>query len=540
MATPLTKTMPLPGEKMLDWFEPPAGNLRTIVLLIVLAAVAFFFLMPLFNAPFERDQGTYATIARGWIHGYLPYRDLWDNKGPLLFLWYAASFLILGENTAAPRIAAALCAGISVPFLWGAARRLFGRREAALGSILFALSFANVYLQVTANAEIFMLLPLTAGFWAFAAGTKSKKNSWFLLSGIFNALAVFTRQSALLAFIGYGAWMAVIYARSPGERRRQIAAASAMAAGAVLGALPFVIYFGVHGALHDLWYAMFAFNLGWAADQSFLLKFVPPVFVEPGPLVGGLAFWIMAVAGVRCLWKRNDQASWLVISFLAFSEAAAQAMGKGSAHYSIQLLPGAAICAAFGFPQVIGWWKTGSGRRKVLFASAVCVTVAALLFAYTRPNAESRFLVQYTYRDYAYDAVDASAIAKAVAENSAPADCIYEWGRSSQIYFLAGRQPCSSWFYDRPYEVNKGIMTKIMKDLWARRPAVILITGEIPPPRELADLIKTEYRYAGRVKYAELYVRSSHSGLPDARGAWDSGRLAPGMAKSAALGSADA
>jgi len=473
--------------------------------LLFLGILIFLFLMPLFTAPFERDQGAYATVARGWLDGALPYRDLWDNKGPLLFLWYVVSFSLLGQNQEAPRMAAALAAALSVPFLWAATRMLFGRREAAVAAIIFALSFSNVYLQVTANSEVFMLLPMTAGFWAFTVGAQNNRNMWFLLSGFLTSLAVFTRQSAILTFIGYIGWLAITRLRRREIRSQQIRALAALTSGGVLGAFPFVIYFTMHHALYDLWYAMFGFNVGWVAEQSFWLKFVPPFFIEPGPVVGGLIFWIAAVLGCWKLWKRKDGPSWLVISLLAASEIAAQVMGKGSAHYSIQLLPGAAIAAVFGVPRILDYWKNGGRTLRAVLAGAGTVTILTLLFAYTRPTAESRFMMQYTFRDYANDAVDAPAIAKAVTARSAPGDCIYEWGRSSQIYFLADRQPCSRWLYDRPYESRKSMISEVVADLRKRKPSVLMVTGEIPVPPELSKLISEDYCYVGQVKYAKLY-----------------------------------
>lgn len=484
------------------------GRARTVLWLAFLAMLAFVLLMPLFEAPFERDQGTYATIARGWMDGALPYRDLWDNKGPLLFLWYVASFAGLGESIAAPRIAAALAAALSVPFVWSAAKRLFGPKEALLAAGLYALSFSNLYLQAAANAEIFMLLPMTAGFWAFAMGARDKGNLWYLVAGMLTSLSVFTRQSAIMTFGAYGAWLAGVYLKNPLERKRQIAAAGALALGAVSGALPFVVYFASHGLLYDLWFAMFGFNFGWAAEQSFWLKFVPPLFIEPGPLAGGLIFWVLALTGIWKLWQLKDRAAWLVLAYLAFSEAAAQAMGKGSAHYSIQLLPGAAIAAAFGLLHIQQWWRTGTRILKAGLAVAAAITLASILFVYLQPTARDRFMVQYTYRDYADDAVQAPAIARRVAGLSLPGECVYEWGRSSQIYFLAERHPCSRLFYNRPYEVDVSMAEEVMRDLRQRKPAVILITGDIAPPAELEKLLQNSYRDAGRVEYARLYART--------------------------------
>jgi 4-amino-4-deoxy-L-arabinose transferase-like glycosyltransferase len=484
---------------------PVSGGPRAAAHLLLPAVLIVLFLLPLFGAPFERDQGAYATIARGWMEGALPYRDLWDNKGPLLFLWYAASFSLFGETVAAPRIAAALAAALSLFFVRGAARRLYGERVARAAGWLYALSFANVYLQVTANAEVFMLLPLAAGFWAFAAGVRKGGGGWYLLAGLSTALAVFTRQSAVLAFGAWFAWLAVLFFRRPEERRRQGAAPAWLAAGAVLGALPFILYFGMRGGLGDLWFAMFGFNVAWVAEQSFWLKFVPPLFIEPGPLVGGLLFWVLSAAGVWRLVRQKNREGWLLLAFLAAAAAAAQAMGKGSAHYSIQLLPGAAIAGAFGIPVVRGWWASGRRRLRAALAAATLVTAAAVLFAYLQPTAEERFRVQYTWRDYADDALAAPAIAREVARLSAPGDPVYEWGRSSQIYFLADRRPASRWLYNRSYEVDASMLDEVMADLAARPPAVVLVTGEIPVPAPLAGLLASGYRPAGRVEYATLY-----------------------------------
>jgi hypothetical protein len=146
-------------------------------------------------------------------------------------------------------------------------------------------------------------------------------------------------------------------------------------------------------------------------------------------------------------------------------------------------------------------------------AAATAVMVAAAVFAYTRPTPADRFEVQYTYRDYAQDAIEAPAIAEAVEAMTEPGDYVYEWGRESEIYFLADRQPASRWLHNRPYSVDKSIMTEVIADLEEKRPAVILLTfegneyegaGNGPPP-ELAAFLARHYDEAGQVQYAKLY-----------------------------------
>lgn len=511
---------PQEQERWLSRLDPLAARglrarLLSIAALLALCALPLLFLTPMLNAPFEPDEGVYGTIARGWLHGAIPYRDLWDNKGPLLFLWYAASFLTLGESTLSPRIFAALAAGLSVPFVWAAARTLFDRRLATLAAALFALSFLNIYIQVAANAEVFMLLPLTSGLWAFAMGAKGGRLWWFLAAGVLTSLAVFTRQSALWTLIGYGAWLAVLFLRHREERPHLLRAGAALAAGALLAAIPFVVYFAAHDALYDLWYAMFAFNWFRAGESSFYMKLIPPIIGNPVPLVGGLVFWALAALGAWRLVLRGDRFAWLILTFLVTSEAAAQMMGRLFPHYSIQLMPGAALAGAFGLLYVWERWQEGRRLPAAFIVATAGVTVGAAAFLYSQPTAADRFEVQYWYRDNAQDAIVAPEIATAVEEMTRPGDYIYEWGKESEIYFLADRQPASRWLHKRAYKVDKSIIDEVIDDLEEKRPALILLTleeddlesGGYHPPAELAAYLDDHYRYAGRVVYADLYQR---------------------------------
>jgi hypothetical protein len=151
-------------------------------------------------------------------------------------------------------------------------------------------------------------------------------------------------------------------------------------------------------------------------------------------------------------------------------------------------------------------------------AGATAVMVAAAVFAYAQPTPADRFQVQYILtgwpaHDYAEDAIHAPEIAEAVEAMTEPGDYVYEWGRESEIYFLADRQPASRWLHNRPYSVDESIMGEVIADLEEKRPAVILLTSKLDepdaagqgPPSELAGFLARHYRFAGRVQYAELY-----------------------------------
>ena len=64
------------------------------VLCSVLALAIATTSSPLYAANFWTDSNLYFTIGRGMLEGLMPYRDLFDHKGPLIFLLYALGALV--------------------------------------------------------------------------------------------------------------------------------------------------------------------------------------------------------------------------------------------------------------------------------------------------------------------------------------------------------------------------------------------------------------------------------------------------------------
>jgi hypothetical protein len=506
----------------IERFPGSEGRKRLLfaALLIAVSALPVLLLMPLFNAPFERDQGLYGVIARGWMRGAVPYRDLWDNKGPLLFLWYVAAFKVLGVGVVAPRLFAALGTAAAVPFIWDSSRILFGQRKAFLAALFFAVAFGNPYLQANANAEILMLCPLAAGFWAFVRGSMGGRQFWFGAAGLFTGLAVLTKQTAIGPLGGYGIWLLVMAVRERQLRTRYVQSILLLSAGALVALIPFVIYFAVNGALYDFFYATVKFNIIFSGDNPIFLKIMPTLLLDPPSLFGGLVLWMLAIVGVIRLLKVRDRAAGLILTFALVSEIAAQFMGMMSAHYNVGLVPAAAILGAVGFDVVYDAWR--ENRRRLGYGAMACglASIGICSFLYAHPTSTDRFLVQYTYRDYAYRSVDAQMIADKVEELTAPDDYVYDFGRQSDIYFLANREPASRWVQERAYGIDPTMMDEVLKDLESKQPKLILLTFECTPtardfegceagpPQPLKDYLAAHYRYYGKVDYADFYLRT--------------------------------
>src|SRR5207249_219985 len=197
----------------------------------------------------------------------LPYRDAFDNKPPLVFGWYALSFLIFGQNVWAPRLVAALLVSLTTFLVYVQGRLLFSRREALLAALAFALSIGVATFGTNANTEYFMLLPLVAGLVTFTLGHQTGRLRWFLLSGVLNGIAIMTKEVSLFNLGFLVLW--TLYPAWRGElTRRHLAVVGLLFLGCSLAVILIVLPFVALGAFTDFWDAAVVYTLHYVGDRS--------------------------------------------------------------------------------------------------------------------------------------------------------------------------------------------------------------------------------------------------------------------------------
>lgn len=64
-------------------------SVSSFILLTICSMTSFLF--PIHN---RVDQNCFMTIGKGIIYGQVPYRDLFDHKGPIIYFMHAAAALI--------------------------------------------------------------------------------------------------------------------------------------------------------------------------------------------------------------------------------------------------------------------------------------------------------------------------------------------------------------------------------------------------------------------------------------------------------------
>ena len=239
---------------------PALFALLCAVLALLIASAS----SPLYAANFWTDTNIYFTIGRGMTQGLMPYRDLFDHKGPLLFMLYALGALISRTSfigvfaLEAMSLAAALYAG------WRTVR-LFGEGRLTLLSmpILAAVACCCTAFTQGGSAEEFTLPALAAGVYlTLAVMTQPEARTGRRMLG-FGAAAgwVFLiKYTDIGLFVGLGVCLLAFCWRRYGLGRA-LTAAGQMLLGALLLCAPVAAYLAANGALASCVEVYFVQNL---------------------------------------------------------------------------------------------------------------------------------------------------------------------------------------------------------------------------------------------------------------------------------------
>lgn len=470
---------------------------RSLVFFVPLLA----YLVPLLGVPIDADEATYAVVARDWLEGGLPYRDVFDHKPPVVYLWYALSFVVFGEHPYAPRfLAAVLLCGASAS-LFVVARAMFDQRRAYILTALFGLSLGAVALRFNANTSIFALLPALASLALLVSPRRRSSTALMLAAGALAGLAVWTRPPVFPAVAAVGFWLL-----AEGWRTRSFRGSVAYIAGGLLTVPLVLVPFVTEHALEDLWYAVVLYQQLYFDDPEASrvrsLMYVGLVGIALAPIVLGAILGLMRTPRDRLAQGPSP----LVLCWTAGMLVGQVMTGRYLVHYAVLLLPSLVLISGFVLDSV----SARRGRLRHLLAAALVVAVITNWLGFERLRAAD---------DPARAAIAAGTY---IAEITCPADSIWEYGRTTSPYLLADRPSPTRYIYDRPFWLDPDTFDEALADL-ADRPAVILDSRREEQPRAdagvtsrvgayyypapLASLIASDYRRATELAGGVVYVR---------------------------------
>ncbi len=232
---------------------------------------------PLFPLNDWVDANTLLTVGKSLMQGQVLYRDVFDHKGPFIYLAYGLGWLVSHQGTTGGFtgvwVLEVLGFTVFLRCAWHTMALYAGSAWATLGLPLLAVLVLHSASFTHGGSAEELVLPLMAvsllglarvhRLGVLQVGTAR----FFLLSGMCAGVAFFTKYS----WMGFWLGGAVVLAGLLVQQRawaRLGAALGWAGLGVVLVLLPWLLYFGVHRALHAFVEAYFTINLGAYADRG--------------------------------------------------------------------------------------------------------------------------------------------------------------------------------------------------------------------------------------------------------------------------------
>ena len=311
------------------------------------------------------DSGIFQTVGKLWSQGLIPYSEVFDHKGPLLFFIQRVAFSFENSTNALYCIESLfVCVSL---WLFYAIFRLSKGVWISLASCLLCIAFWIPIIEYGNLSEEysmpFVLWALYIQIKYLFQEKRMHKALWGFIYGIcLGAVALIRINNALIIFVGIGViGLQLLCAK---QYRVIMHNLWAFLLGISMAFLPFVLYFAYHHALNDMLYATFAFNVQYIQMTAvpFSLKELRNVLWFLWPAVVCIVFSV-----VHCIEKRIFPALFLGLGGIATLYFTLN--GHRYAHYFMLMLP--LIALAFSF-----YPKTNHRVYKYLIMGIVAIVVA--------------------------------------------------------------------------------------------------------------------------------------------------------------------
>jgi 4-amino-4-deoxy-L-arabinose transferase-like glycosyltransferase len=496
--------------------EPASRRHRaTTAALLVAAAVVFVGTRAAYlDVPLERDEGEYAYVAQRMLLGEVPYRDVFDQKPPGVFVAYLLAFAVFGPSVEGIHLLAGLWTLATGVALFATVRRIAGELEAGFALVVFApMSVDPRLLATAANTEIFMLLPMVASTWCVARGVTRGDpdpggSGWWLAAGALGGVACAFKQVAVTSLL-FAAGAALLGGTAGRDVRwRRL---GALAAGALLVWLPIVGAFVVLGAFAPFLDAVLLHNLRYSSSAGWNEGAVRLLLAVAHQAPGLAVVWLLAASAlivprVAPPRVRAFLGAWWAASF------AGVAIGLYfRPHYFVQLLPALASLCGVTLGAALRPWLSRPGPLAALGMPAAGVLAAlgpqllgqsATLRA-PNPTALSRAI--YGMNPFP----EAQEIAAYIRNTSGPDDAVFVLGSEPEILFHAERRSATRYIFAYPLtgdfpdilERQREVVRALQRErplyiVWVQLQASLLIglDSERYLFEEVASIVRTGYR----------------------------------------------
>ncbi len=421
---------------------------------------------PLFFKLLNRDAGIFLYIAESILKGALPYKDLWDHKGPVIYYLDALALALGGKYGV--WVMHFLLIFFAALFFYKLITLKFKEKKVLILTIFFFfLQVSTIFYEYNQVEFVaFFLQSLYVLLFLREESAKERIFSKHFLLGFLAGISFWLRAN-LIGFFAAGLFFLFI----EGLKRRRLARSLrfifAQIAGFLSLSIAIIAFFYSQSALQDFFDQVFFYNLVYSRVGMF--DRVSVVFDLFEAFRNGKTVFPAMTGLFLFLYLRKkywDRASVFIFTLLLMESLMVLVSGRSYIHYFYLLVIPFCYFLAIFFAEV---------NRRFDFSRNLFLYLFLLVyigFSFFKQSS-SKVLVNYS------SSVNSPVfqVADLVRSSLGEEDKILVWGAEAQIYSLAQKDSASKYFYQYAlftpgYE--KKAVDEFLQEIQESRPVFVI------------------------------------------------------------------
>lgn len=499
-----------------------------VVALCVLGALLLTFPhSPAFMSYVWPDSGTFQYVGQRLLEGQVLYRDVWDQKPPLIYflnafgLWLDGRWGVWFLSFCAVASAALLSKSLL--------RHAFGLAPACLATTMWLLSYFHLINDGNMTEEFALPFQFGCLLLAYEVETKHGGNyRWRgALIGIFVAILFFLKSNEIGIGIAIGFYI-LLNAFFKRDARRAIYNLAPLVGGGILATLFVLGVLWWQGALSEFFVTVFQYNLIYA--QRFGLVEGTITALREGfnflaltglSILGGLGFilgvTLLAVAPQRIPPRLSPLLAICAIA-LPLETILVTTTRRGFDHYFVALFYVLAMWTAWLLwlllQALFNLTAPNTSRTRVRLTFGVACGIGVLL-------------LPALYHNYKFAqelrALQPPPIVNYIREHTAPEETVLILGFEPRVLLFAERRAPTRFAHTVPFELARiatpEFVETSLREMIQNKPALIVDTrgyglnnftpADSPKIRRQINRLRGEYRSVGAVGEWTVYERAA-------------------------------
>ncbi len=466
-----------------------------VLVVILLGLLVTIILLP--RSPLQRnvpprDSGVFLYIGQQILDGQIPYRDMWDHKGPGIYYLNAFGLYLVPDSRWGVWWLQWLALMTAAILGYKVLNQTFGSRPAIFASLAWLTTLVFVLDGGNYTEEYELAVQFGALFLFWESQESARPYGYVFLIGVTLAVAFWIRPNSIGIHLSVVVVALVSLLLSP-HRWKALIWIIFLSTGFLAISIPLLGYFAWVGAWDEFVDAVFRYNFIYTTSD---LESKLNAMMEGLKLLTqtGITFIVMAAWVIGCFSlfsKPRQTGAYMLLRNVALfglpvELLLASSSGRTYSHYYITWLPIFALLTAqltFDFLNYFTPVEISLLQRKAELKS---VWPWAILFAMILPVHQEIFkpVVELLRGEYA----TTSPVVKSIWNYTDEGDTLLMWGAETKYNFMSDRKAPSRFIYQYPLYtcgyVTDAMVAEFLLDIERNKPLIIdtSSTNKYVPP----------------------------------------------------------